>query len=78
MEKQVHTALGGIIGFLADLALGALLGVLFAFFLLWTHGKNPAIKGLGIGIGAWLFLFGIMYHTLPVTKDWRQRMPCPT
>lgn len=68
-RKQAHTALGSILGFFADLALGALLGVFFAFFLLWTRGKNPTIKGLGIGIGAWLFLFGIMYHTLPVTKD---------
>ena len=46
---------------------GALLGVLFVHFLRWTGGKNPLIKGVGLGIGAWLFLFGIMFHNLPHT-----------
>ena len=66
--KQVYTALGNVLGVLADLCLGALLGVFFVHFLRWTGGKNPVLKGLGIGLGAWLLLFGIVFHSLPLTQ----------
>ena len=65
--KAVHTFLGSVLGILADMGTGALLGVLFVYFLRWTGGKNALIKGVGLGIGAWLLLFGIMFHTLPHT-----------
>lgn len=67
--KQVYTALGNILGVLADLCMGALLGVFFVHFLRWTGGKNPVLKGLGIGLGAWLLLFGIVFHSLPLTQS---------
>ena len=63
--KAVQTPVGTILGILADMGTGALLGVLFVHFLRWTGGKNPLIKGVGLGVGAWLLLFGIMFHTLP-------------
>ena len=66
--KEVRTAMGTILGILADAALGGLLGVLFVHFLHRTGGKSPLAKGLGVGLGAWLFLFGVMLHNLPQTE----------
>jgi len=68
-DKEVYTALGTIIGILADLGMGALLGVFFIYLLRWTGEANPIIKGAGVGIGSWLFFFGIMFHTLPHTAQ---------
>lgn len=67
-EKQVQTALGTVGGLLADLAMGAILGVLFVLYLKLSRDKNIILKGWGFGMGLWLFLFGIVMHSLPSAK----------
>lgn len=63
--KYVKTFWGTIVGFLADIVFGGLLGIAFVYFLKYTNTKNIVIKGWGYGMAAWLFLFGIMLHNLP-------------
>lgn len=62
---QVKTPVGNIVGILADTVMGAIIGVLFVYFLKCTNTKNIILKGWGIGLAAWLLLFGVIYHTLP-------------
>ena len=62
---QVHTFLGVILGLLADMVVGGLLGILVGFTIKLTGPKNYWLKGLGIGQVAWLFFFGILLHNLP-------------
>ena len=62
---QVKTPVGNIVGILADTVMGALIGVLFVYFLKYTNTKNIILKGWGMGLAAWLLLFGVIYHTLP-------------
>ena len=58
-----YKPLRAVLGILADMGTGALLGVLFVHFLRWTGGKNPLIKGVGLGIGAWLFYLASCFTT---------------
>ena len=66
--KEVHTILGNVIGITADLIFGGILGILFAYFLKMTSSKYLILKSLGFGVVAWLFLFGLMLHNLPMVK----------
>jgi uncharacterized membrane protein YagU involved in acid resistance len=63
--KDTHTFFGHLVGFLADIAMGSILGIIFVYFLKFTSHKNTIIKGWGVGLAAWLLLFGIMVHNLP-------------
>ncbi len=63
--KEVITFLGTVVGFLADIVFGAILGVTFVYLLKITNSKNIIIKGWGFGVVIWLFLFGILIHSLP-------------
>ncbi|MGE5528562.1 MAG: hypothetical protein ACM3X6_05405 [Patescibacteria group bacterium] len=65
--KAVQSAMGTVLGFLADLCTGALIGVVYAHFLRHAGGRNPVLKGLGFGLAAWLLLFGIIFHNLSHT-----------
>lgn len=67
--KEVQKPLGNIIGLLADLVVGAMIGVSFVYFLKWTEDKNPLTKGTGFGLGAWILLFGVLFHSLPNTTS---------
>ena len=64
---QAKMFLGSVLGFLTDFVTGGLMGVIFGLFIEWRGTKYPLIKGLGLGLLAWIFLFGILYHTLPQT-----------
>jgi hypothetical protein len=66
--KDTHTVLGYVIGFLADIIFGAMLGIIFVYFLKYTSTKNIIIKGWGFGIVAWVLLFGMLIHTLPTVE----------
>jgi hypothetical protein len=66
--NQVQTFLGTIVGFLTDFVTGSFLGVIFGLFIQWKGSKYYLIKGTGLGLIAWLFLFGILFHTLPQTQ----------
>jgi hypothetical protein len=65
---QVQTVLGTIVGFLTDFVTGGFLGVIFGLFIEWRGPKHYLLKGVGLGLLAWLFLFGIVFHTLPHTQ----------
>lgn len=66
MEKQyVHSFFGNVVGILADIVFGAVIGIFFVYFIRYTNPKNFLIKGWGAGMAAWLLLFGILLHTLP-------------
>lgn len=66
--KDVKTLLGTVIGFLADIVFGSILGITFVYLLKITNSKNMIIKGWGFGVAIWLFLFGILIHNLPGTQ----------
>lgn len=66
MEKQfVENFWGHVVGLLGDIIFGAAIGIVFVYFIKYTNTKNFIIKGWGMGMAAWLLLFGILLHTLP-------------
>jgi uncharacterized membrane protein YagU involved in acid resistance len=66
MEKKfVQSFFGYVVGFLGDIVFGATIGIVFLYFIKYTNTKNFLIKSWGIGMAAWLLLFGILLHTLP-------------
>lgn len=67
--KEVKAFFGNAVGFLADIVFGAILGIVFVYFLKFTNHKNIIIKGWGCGIFAWLFLFGILLANLPFARE---------
>lgn len=67
--KEVHSFFGYILGFFTDIVVGGLLGVAIGLLIEWRGPKNYIIKGMGVGLIAWLFFFGILFHSLPHTKD---------
>jgi Na+/proline symporter len=73
--NQVNTFLGTIVGFLTDFVTGSLLGVLFGYFIKKTGKEYCLLKGLGAGLLAWLFLFGILFHSLPHTQTTAPKDP---
>ena len=60
---------GAIVGIPADMIMGALIGVVFVYFLKWTEDKNPILKGWGTGLAAWLLLYGFFWHNLPTVQQ---------
>jgi len=56
--SEVHTFMGTILGLLADMVIGATLGVLIGLLIKLTGPKNYVLKGIGIGLLDWLFLWG--------------------
>lgn len=66
---QVYSFWGNILGLMADLIIGAMLGVVVGLTIKWTGPKNYLIKGLGVGLVAWLLFFGVLLHNLPHIKD---------
>lgn len=67
--SQVNTVAGNIVGILTDIVTGSFLGVLFGLFIEWRGWTYYWLKGWGIGMLAWLFLFGILFHMLPQTHS---------
>jgi uncharacterized membrane protein YagU involved in acid resistance len=57
--------IGITVGILADIIFGAVLGIIFVYFLKFTNHQNIIIKGWGFGVFAWLFFFGILMSNLP-------------
>jgi Na+/proline symporter len=64
---QTQTLLGTILGFLVDFVTGSFLGIIFGLFVEWRGTKYYLLKGCGVGLFAWIFLFGIVFHALPHT-----------
>jgi len=57
-----HKVFGGVLGFivgtLAHLAVGVIMGVIFAYIIMLTSSRYLYIKGLGYGFVLWLLLSG--------------------
>jgi hypothetical protein len=68
-SSQTQTFLGTLLGIIADFVTGGFLGVLFGLFIERSGTKYCLLKGLGTGLLAWIFLFGILYHALPLTEQ---------
>lgn len=67
-QPQTKTFWGNVVGFLVDAVVGAFFGVLIGLLLEWRGQRNYIIKGWGVGLMAWMFFWGILYHNLPFTK----------
>lgn len=66
-RPEFHTFLGIAIGLIADLCIGGTLGIFIGIGVDWQERKNYLWIGLGVGIAAWLMLYGGMLHNLPQT-----------
>ena len=62
------TAWGTVLGFLTDLVVGSIFGVVLGLLLEWRGVKHYALKGMGVGLTAWFFFYGILFHNLPHTS----------
>lgn len=75
--SEVHKPMGDILGLLADLVIGGILGVLVGLMIKLTGPKNYILKGIGVGLIAWLLFFGVLLHNLPHTKGTAPEEPLP-
>lgn len=66
-NSLVKTFWGTFLGIVVDLIIGAMFGVIIGLLLEWRGNKNYIVKGLGVGLLAWLFFYGLLYHNLPFT-----------
>jgi len=54
-----------IVGGLLDLVIGGLFAILIGVLLEWRGSSAYLVKGLTVGLGAWVFCYGILIHNLP-------------
>ena len=66
-NQEVFSVLGYVLGFLADFVVGAMVGILTGLLLEWRGLKDFLLKGMGVALLIWLFLYGMLFHNLPVT-----------
>lgn len=70
VSYHVQPGLGGFtVGFLAQMAVGIIFGVVFTYLLALISSDYLLIKGLGYGFALWLMLsgFGVVYN-LPLLR----------
>lgn len=65
--SEIKTFQGTVLGLLTDLVVGGMLGVVIGLLLEWRGTKNYIIKGWGVGLLAWLFFYGLLFHNIPHT-----------
>ncbi|MHB1421179.1 MAG: hypothetical protein ACYCX4_16650 [Bacillota bacterium] len=63
----LNTFWGNVVGFLVDFTIGSIFGVLFGLIIEWRGPKHFLMKGIGVGLTAWMFFYGLLYHNLPFT-----------
>lgn len=68
-KAQTQTMPGIILGFLIDAVMGGIFGVIIGLLLEWRGQKNYIVKGMGVGLMAWMFFYGILFHNLPFTTE---------
>lgn len=59
-KKQRERPVGKLVGFLADYAIGASLGIPMVYMLRYSGKSNAPLKGLGLGHIAWVSMFGFL------------------
>lgn len=69
VKPEVNTFWGNIVGLLVDAIIGSLMGIAIGFFLKWRGKSYYLLKGWGAGVMAWLFMYGLLFHNLPFTKE---------
>lgn len=57
-KKERKKPAGQVVGTLADLAVGGLMGIPLVYLLRYTGRDYAALKGLSYGHFAWVFLYG--------------------
>ena len=68
-NQEVFSVPGYILGFLADFVVGAMVGILIGLLLEWRGLKHYLLKGMGVALLTWLFLYGMLFHNLPTTAQ---------
>ncbi len=68
--KEYPGVLGFIVGIIAHLIVGVMLGIIFAYIIMLTSNRYLYIKGLVYGAVTWFLLlgFGTIYK-MPMFKD---------
>jgi hypothetical protein len=61
----IKSVYGIIAGTLTDWVLGAAIGIIIGLVLQWTGPKNYLLKGIGVGLIAWIGVYGFLVHGLP-------------
>ncbi|MEW6184060.1 MAG: hypothetical protein AB1500_12980 [Bacillota bacterium] len=64
---DIGTFWGTVLGVIVDLSVAGVFGVIMGLLLEWRGRNSYVLKGWGVGITAWLFFYGILYHNLPHT-----------
>ncbi len=68
--KDYPGILGFIVGFIAHLIVGVMLGIIFVYIIMLTSNRYLYIKGLGYGAVCWFLLSGLgTIFKLPMLKD---------
>lgn len=60
--KEIHSFWGYVIGGLTDFFIGGFLGVGFAVVIEIFGPKHYMVKGMGVALMFWFFLFGFFMH----------------
>ena len=63
--KEIFSVAGVIAGILTDWGLGATLGIVIGYTLIIYGNQNYLLKGLAIGLLAWIGLYGFLVHGVP-------------
>lgn len=62
-KTSIQTIPGLIVGIFTDFAVAILLGIITVYLLFYTSMKGYIIKGMAVGLLAWLFAFGVVLQS---------------
>jgi hypothetical protein len=62
---QIRSLYGIIAGTLTDWVLGAIIGIVIGLIFQWTGHRNYLLKGIGVGLLAWIGIYGFLVHGMP-------------
>ncbi len=62
---QIKSIYGIIAGTITDWVLGAVIGILIGLIFQWTGHRNYLLKGFGVGLVAWIGIYGFLVHGMP-------------
>lgn len=62
---EIKSFTGILIGTLTDWTMGAVIAVIIGLVLQWSGRRNYLLKGIGIGVISWVFIFGFLVEGMP-------------
>ncbi len=74
-KPDIETFWGTVAGLLVDLTVGGMFGIIMGLLIEWRGQQHYMLKGLGVGLFAWLCFYGILYHNLPFTTGYAPAKP---